>query len=193
MTSAIQLVLRLLQSPFTLQTAVKRRLFCHYCSLNSLTRTYTDVVEYIPQFEAGLKHVIEIDPTLADVIKRSQFPSYFKTPDEPMRSSFESLARGIISQQVSGYAANSIRKKFMRLFQDLSTADDDLVFPNPEQVLTKSSEDLRSAGLSARKGEYITGLAKAFVDGDLSDSLLTTLDDDDVVDKLVALKGIGRK
>jgi DNA-3-methyladenine glycosylase II len=153
----------------------------------------SNTVEYVPEFKAGLEHVIDIDPTLAPLIERSQFPSYFKGGEESKRSSFESLASGIISQQVSGSAANAIRKKFMRLFQDPETPDDQLLFPDPDQVLLKTAEDLRSAGLSARKGEYISGLANAFASGELSDQILTTLDDDDVVDKLVSLKGIGRK
>lgn len=153
----------------------------------------TAPLEYIPEFVLGLKHVIDIDPTLREIIEKSSFPSYAKGQDDPKQSSFESLARGIISQQVSGSAANSIRKKFMRMFQDPETPDDLLVFPTPDQVLLKSAEEMRSAGLSARKGEYIHGLATAFANGELSDELLTTWDDDEVVDRLVALKGIGRK
>lgn len=65
---------------------------------------------------------------------------------------FRSLASAIIYQQIHGKAAAAIEAKFINLFgtQDDDTLDEDW-YPSPDDVLGKSVEELRTAGLSARK------------------------------------------
>ncbi|KAJ4378539.1 3-methyladenine DNA glycosylase [Didymella sp. IMI 355093] len=114
---------------------------------------------------------------------------------------FTALASGIIGQQpksekkqdktdntqVSGAAAASIRKKFTSLFEDTHPA-----FPSPAQVLTKDLPTLRTAGLSQRKAEYITGLAEKFASGEFTAEGLVGASDEDLIEKLVAVRGLGR-
>lgn len=93
----------------------------------------------------------------------------------------------IISHQVSGQAAASIRRKFTALFEDTHPA-----FPSPAQVIQKDLPTLRTAGLSQRKAEYIYGLAEKFATGELSAQMLVSATDEELIDKLVAVRGLGR-
>ncbi|CAN9265059.1 unnamed protein product [Alternaria alternata] len=100
---------------------------------------------------------------------------------------FESLGKGIIGQQVSGQAAASIRAKFTALFPETHPS-----FPSPAQVLTKDIPTLRTAGLSQRKAEYIYGIAEKFSSGELSAEMLVSASDEELIEKLVAVRGLGR-
>lgn len=100
---------------------------------------------------------------------------------------FESLSSGIISQQVSGAAAKSIKARFIALFEQPG-----LRFPHPSQVAAKSIEELRTAGLSQRKAEYIKGLAEKFASGELNARMLHDASDEEVMEKLIAVRGLGK-
>ncbi|XPS78056.1 DNA-3-methyladenine glycosylase II [Ascochyta lentis] len=100
---------------------------------------------------------------------------------------FTALASGVIGQQVSGQAASSIRKKFTALFPDTHPT-----FPTPSQVLTKDIPTLRTAGLSQRKAEYITGLAEKFASGTFTAEGLVGASDEQLIEQLVAVRGLGR-
>jgi hypothetical protein len=89
--------------------------------------------------------------------------------------------------QVSGQAAASIRKKFTALFPETHPA-----FPSPAQVTQQDIPTLRTAGLSQRKAEYIHGLAEKFNSGELSAQMLISASDEELIDKLVAVRGLGR-
>lgn len=65
-------------------------------------------------------------------------------------------------------------------------------FPSPRQVLSKDISTLRTAGLSQRKAEYITGLAEKFNSGELSARMLIGASDEELIEKLVAVRGLGR-
>lgn len=110
---------------------------------------------------------------------------------------FESLASGIISQQVSGAAAKAIKARFVDLFDHAAAADATTTtatnkFPTPSQVAAASIERLRSAGLSQRKAEYIQGLAAKFADGELTARWLADAPYEEVLEKLIAVRGLGR-
>lgn len=153
--------------------------------------------KYESDFTKGLKYILDTDPSLEDIVHSSEFTSFVRDAaaleesrtNRKCNNCFEHLTRGIIGQQVSGAAAESILKKFKKLFP--VEGSEDGKFPTPQEVLDTSAEDLRSAGLSGRKAEYITCLSTAFKDGTLTDEWLSTASDDDVVDALVAIKGIG--
>ncbi|KAG5297567.1 DNA-3-methyladenine glycosylase [Histoplasma ohiense] len=68
--------------------------------------------------------------------------------------------------------------------------DDD--FPTPAQVAKCDIATLRSAGLSQRKAEYIQGLAEKFASGELSAQMLLQASDEEVLEKLIAVRGLGR-
>lgn len=110
---------------------------------------------------------------------------------------FESLASGIISQQVSGAAAKAIKARFVDLFDHAAAADATTTtatnkFPTPSQVAAASIDGLRSAGLSQRKAEYIQGLAAKFADGELTARWLADAPYEEVLEKLIAVRGLGR-
>lgn len=101
---------------------------------------------------------------------------------------FESLLSGIISQQVSGAAAKSIKAKFVGLFD----IDNDRRFPSPSEVNARSIENLRTAGLSQRKAEYVKGVAEKFVNGELTAQLLHDAPYEELLEKLIAIRGLGK-
>lgn len=113
---------------------------------------------------------------------------------------FESLSSGIISQQVSGAAAKSIKAKFVALFDKDAPMQGDLPhpsgkaarFPHPSEVAACSIEHLRTAGLSQRKAEYIQGLAEKFKNGELTAQMLSDAPYEEVLEKLIAVRGLGK-
>ena len=103
---------------------------------------------------------------------------------------FRSLTSGIMGQQVSGAAAKSIKNKFIALFNDEGV--DVPLFPKPAQVAVTDIPRLRLAGLSERKAEYIQGLAQKFASGELSADMLMSSSDEEVMEKLIAVRGLGK-
>lgn len=99
------------------------------------------------------------------------------------RTPFHSLIRSIIHQQVSGKAAESILKKFQGVFGNK--------MPTPAQVLGASVPTLRKAGLSEMKVKYIKDLAKHFNDGSINPRTLKRLSNDELIEKVTQVKGIG--
>jgi len=107
---------------------------------------------------------------------------------------FRSLASGIIAQQVSGAAASSIKKKFVGLFESSEKHNyaGPPDFPPPAMVAAMTIPTLRTAGLSQRKAEYIQGLAEQFATGKLSAEMLATASDEEVMTKLIQVRGLGK-
>lgn len=97
---------------------------------------------------------------------------------------YEELVETIIGQQLSGKAADTIFKRFLKLF-------DDNKFPTPQKLLKTDVEKLRSAGISYSKASYIKNIAQAFKNGDLDIRMLTKLSDEDVKKTLTKIKGVG--
>lgn len=130
----------------------------------------------IKQAEAWLaKH----DPVLAPLIA-SHAPCTLR----PHKNYYQELVDSIISQQLSVKAASAIEKRFCELF---GSSD----FPLPEQILTKSVEELRSVGLSQGKARYVLDLAQHVVDGKVRFDHLDSLTNQAVIEELTAVKGIG--
>jgi len=99
------------------------------------------------------------------------------------RDPFQSLAEAIIYQQLAGSAADAIYGRFVKIYSG---------FPEPKQLLATNTAKLRACGLSARKIEYLKDLASHVSDGRLELKLLSSMSDDQVVEQLVQVKGIGR-
>jgi DNA-3-methyladenine glycosylase II len=99
------------------------------------------------------------------------------------RNRFRMLICSIISQQISGSAAASI---FSRLRK--------LVGPelNAVNLAHFSIGELRSAGLSPQKASYVTDLVKKVNDGTVNLRQIGRLSDEQVIDQLIQVKGIGR-
>ena len=96
---------------------------------------------------------------------------------------FNTLVRSIVGQQISVAAAQSIWNKVEEICR---------VGVNPGSVLSLSFEDLRGAGLSGRKVEYIKDLAKDFHTSRINSDHWYDMDDESVIKELCSIRGIGR-
>jgi DNA-3-methyladenine glycosylase II len=95
---------------------------------------------------------------------------------------FVTLARSIVGQQISVKAAQTVWDRFSALPKKIT----------PANVLKLKVDDMRAAGLSVRKVEYIVDLALHFSSKQVLESQWTTMEDDAIIDELVAIRGIGR-
>ncbi|KAF2269209.1 DNA glycosylase [Lojkania enalia] len=137
--------------------------------------------------EDACEYLCKVDPKLRPLIESHHCKMFSPEGLREVVDPFTALASGIIGQQVSGQAAASIRAKFTSLFPSTHPS-----FPSPSQVITLDIPDLRPAGLSQRKAEYIHGLATKFAEGELSAQMLISASDEDLIEKLVAVRGLGR-
>jgi DNA-3-methyladenine glycosylase II len=96
---------------------------------------------------------------------------------------FAALARSIMFQQLAGRAAAAIHARLVTTLGGAVTAD---------AVLAATPESLRAAGLSANKAAAITDLARKSTDGTVPLDALEQLSDDEIVDRLSQVRGIGR-
>ncbi len=94
---------------------------------------------------------------------------------------FRTLLNAVVGQQISVAAAAEIGRRLASAVPELSAAT----------FLATAPERLREAGLSARKVEYILGVAEAFVDGRIDPATWQTLSDAEVHASLTAHRGIG--
>jgi DNA-3-methyladenine glycosylase II len=97
---------------------------------------------------------------------------------------YEALARAICGQQLSTKAAATIWGRIEALFGGGT--------PNPKQVIAADPQALRDAGLSWSKVSYFRDLAERVQDGALDVGRLPQLSDEEVIEELTAIKGIGR-
>nr|POE52065.1 dna-3-methyladenine glycosylase [Quercus suber] len=133
-------------------------------------------------------HFLKVDPKLKAVIDKHYCKVFSPEGLAETVNPFRSLTSGIMAQQVSGAAASSIKNKFVGLFPEEECPSG---YPTPAAVAATSLPRLREAGLSQRKAEYIQGLAQKFVDGDLTVGMLMNGSDEEVMEKLVAVRGLG--
>lgn len=103
------------------------------------------------------------------------------------------LLSALVSQQISGAAARSIRAKLSRLYGHVIRVDDaDVpVLPAPEVVADLTDAQLREAGFSQRKAEYARGIAQALLDRTIVPEQLKALSPEEMITKLSSLKGVG--
>ena len=95
------------------------------------------------------------------------------------------LLRSIVFQQLSGKAATTIFDRVRGLFPAAR-------FPSAGEVLAKSDAELRGCGLSGQKLGYVRDLCSRVADGRLDFAALPDLSDDEVIQKVTEVKGIGR-
>jgi DNA-3-methyladenine glycosylase II len=104
--------------------------------------------------------------------------------EERPADAYGALLRSIVGQQVSTKAARAIYNRVLDLFGGTT--------PSPERLLTASVEELRGAGLSGRKVEYVRDLARHVLDGELELDRLGELGDEEAIAEIVAVRGLGR-
>ncbi|ETN46068.1 uncharacterized protein HMPREF1541_00252 [Cyphellophora europaea CBS 101466] len=135
-------------------------------------------------------HLTKVDPRMAPIIAAHPCNVFSSAGLAEQIDPFRSLASGIMGQQVSGAAAKSIKNKFVALFNDDVTKVP--VWPTPTVVAATPIPRLRLAGLSERKAEYIQGLAQKFRDGELTNEMLMRASDEEVMERLIAVRGLGK-
>ncbi len=119
------------------------------------------------------------DPVLARIIRRTGPRALPR-----LRASFASLATTIVNQQISGKAGEAILRRVKRLYGGRG-------FPPPSWFRVVPEPDLRNAGVSPQKASYLRDLAQHVTSGRLDFRKLPQLSDDEVVQTLTSVKGIG--
>jgi DNA-3-methyladenine glycosylase II len=127
-----------------------------------------------------INYLSQTDFRLGEVI-RSIGKYSIKTTIDP----FQSLIECIIFQQLAGRVANVICRRFLKYYNNIS--------PTPEQILSTSDHILKTkVGLSSRKVEYIKDLSTRIIDRRLNLALMSQMTDEEIVNQLIQVKGIGR-
>ena len=121
-----------------------------------------------------------------DRVMRKLIPMFGEARLQSRRDPFTTLARSIVGQQVSVQSAQAVWDRFVAL----GGADSRRV--RPAAVTALDVEDMRQAGLSARKVEYLRDLAEHFQDQSLHVAQWQRMDDERIIEELVAIRGIGR-
>lgn len=129
----------------------------------------------------GERALARRDPVMKRLIKQVG-PSVIGT--RRSRTSFESLVSAIVFQQLAGKAAAAIYGRVVALFPGGRVS--------PENVLAVSEQRLRGAGLSAAKVASIRDFATKALDGTVPLRSLGRLPDEEIIARLVAVRGIGR-
>jgi len=121
-----------------------------------------------------------------DRVMRKLIPRFGEGRLQCRGDAFTTLARSIVGQQISVKAAQTVWDRFTALMQGSATK------VPPAGVLALNTQSIRDAGLSARKVEYLCDLAQHFQSGAVHVSQWQQMDDEAIIDELVAIRGIGR-
>jgi DNA-3-methyladenine glycosylase II len=144
-------------------------------------------VQFVPNTAAGVftppywddacKHLVKKDRVMKRLI-----PQFGDARLQTRGDAFTTLARSIVGQQISVKAAQTVWDRFALLPKVML----------PANVLKLKVDDMRAAGLSARKVEYLVDLSLHFESGALHVADWQAMDDEAIITELVAIRGIGR-
>ncbi len=136
------------------------------------------VAQVTPDFwEEACKHLMKKDRVMKRLI-----PQFGDACLQTRGDAFVTLARSIVGQQISVKAAQTVWDRFALLPKKIT----------PANVLKLKVDDMRASGLSARKVEYLVDLALHFDNGTLHIKTWESMDDEDIINELVSIRGIGR-
>ncbi len=121
-----------------------------------------------------------------DRVMRKLIPQFGEGRLQSRGDAFTTLARSIIGQQISVKAAQAVWDRFVALVKERSTR------LAPVSVLALEASMMRAAGLSARKVEYLSDLAQHFESGTVHVRQWQQMDDEAIIEELIAIRGIGR-
>jgi DNA-3-methyladenine glycosylase II len=128
------------------------------------------------------------DPTMSALIERvgkiDLATRLRRRKEERPADAYGALLRAIVGQQLSTKAARTIYLRVLDLFDGAT--------PSPEQLLEADVAGLRGAGLSGRKVEYIRDLASHVLSGELELDRIEELSDEEAIEEIVAVRGLGR-
>ena len=117
-----------------------------------------------------------------DRVLKRLIPQFKDATLQTRGNAFVTLARSIVGQQISVKAAQTVWDRFALLVPQMT----------PKRVLKLKVDDMRAAGLSARKVEYLVDLAVHFDTHQLRVAQWADLPDEDIITELTAVRGIGR-
>ncbi|MED5619016.1 DNA-3-methyladenine glycosylase family protein [Ideonella sp. BN130291] len=121
-----------------------------------------------------------------DRVMKKLIPQFGEARLQSRGDAFTTLARSIVGQQISVKAAQSVWGRFADVVGGLSTR------VAPGAVLALDTTQLRAVGLSARKADYLLDLAQHFETGQVHVRQWQQMDDEAIIEELVAIRGIGR-
>jgi DNA-3-methyladenine glycosylase II len=131
------------------------------------------------EIKKGTRLVARADPAMAALIKRAGAMEL----RDPLPDGFSALVRSIMYQQLAGAAATAILGRFLKLFADGLS---------PTGVLALPVGAMRTAGVSGPKEAAITDLSRKVLDGTVPLGDVESLSDDELITRLVQVRGIGR-
>ena len=123
------------------------------------------------------KHLMKKDRVMKRLI-----PQFGQACLQSRGDAFATLARSVVGQQISVKAAQTVWDRFAKLPEQMT----------PAHILRLKIDDMRAAGLSVRKVEYLVDLALHFDNGAVHTDAWSGMDDEAIIDELVAIRGIGR-
>jgi DNA-3-methyladenine glycosylase II len=133
-------------------------------------------------YATARRFLMRKDPVLGAVIKSI---GACGMADRQRKDHLSALVSAIVSQQLSTKAAATIFGRFVALFPDNH-------IPDAAAIAAQSDAALRAVGLSGQKVSYMRDLSARLMDGRLLLDELETLPDEQVIERLVAVKGFGR-
>lgn len=128
-------------------------------------------------WDEACKHLMKKDRVMKRII-----PQHGDACPRTRGDAFTTLARSIVGQQISVKAAQSVWDRFAALPKRMTAA----------HVLKLKVDDMRAAGLSARKVEYLVDLALHFDSGAIRVAAWKGMDDEAIIAELTGIRGIGR-
>lgn len=135
-------------------------------------------------FSSAVRHLKKSDPVMRGLIEKY---GPCKMRREYESEPFASLVEAIIYQQISYAAAGSIARRFRALYGEEGGR-----LPRPEELLATHPRTLRAAGLSRQKSKYMRDLAAKAGGGELRLDAYHGMNDQDVIENVTQVKGIGR-
>lgn len=128
------------------------------------------------------------DGIMSEIVKKLRGLKICSTP-----TTFEALVSSIVEQQISLTVALSIERKLIKKFGEKLTLDTNeyYTFPNPEKLSLGSLKQFRACGLTKMKSEYIRGISKLLLKGELNLEEMKRVDEGTIIKKLLEIRGVG--
>ena len=147
------------------------------------SETVVATTAFVPGYwDEACRHLVKRDRVMKKLI-----PKFGDARLQSNGDAFTTLARSIVGQQVSTKSAQGVWRK---LVAAVDGPDVELLLP--AAVLELAPGTLKGVGLSARKVEYLSDLARHFSDGAVHVGQWNGMDDEAIIEELVAIRGIGR-
>ena len=119
------------------------------------------------------------DSRMATLIRSVEMPEF-----NPSGKVYYDLLESIVSQQLSVKASNTIFNRVKNIFPD--------AYPHPELLVEVPQEQLRAAGLSNQKANYLQNVARFALENDLETRNWDTMEDEEIFAMLTSIKGVGK-